>query len=183
MGAILIMNKYLSDIRKSMKILSKHKNSIFIGQSVKFPGSSIYTSLKNVPKSKRIELPVFEDTQMGMSIGLALEGFLPITCFPRFDFLILALNQLVNHADKIDMLTNSKFKSKIIIRTMVGAKKPLDGGPQHTQDHTIAIKKMLKYSYVKKLDKKSNILNEYNKAIKSKNYKVFVFIEDGKLYL
>ena len=64
-----------------MKFLSSYKNSIFIGQSVKFPGSSIYTSLSDVPKSKRLELPVFEDAQMGMSIGLALEGFLPITCF------------------------------------------------------------------------------------------------------
>lgn len=166
-----------------MKVLSKYKNTIFIGQSVKFPGSSIYTSLKDVPNSKRLELPVFEDTQMGMSIGLALEGFLPITCFPRFDFLILALNQLVNHADKIDFLTNSKFKSKIIIRTMVGAKKPLDGGPQHTQDHTLAIKKMLKYSYVKKLDKNSNIFNEYTNVIKNKKNKVFLFIEEGNLYL
>ena len=38
---------------------------------------------------------------MGMSIGLALNGYIPITCFPRFDFLILAFNQLVNHLDKI----------------------------------------------------------------------------------
>ena len=25
--------------------------------------------------------------------------------------------------------------------TSIGAKKPLNGGPQHTQDHTIALKK------------------------------------------
>ena len=177
------MNKYVKDIRRSMKFLSSYKNSIFIGQSVKFPGSSIYTSLSDVPKSKRLELPVFEDAQMGMSIGLALEGFLPITCFPRFDFLILALNQLVNHADKIDLLTNNKFKSKIIVRTMVGAKKPLDGGPQHTQDHTEGIKKLLKYSYVKKLGKNSDIFKEYTRVTKSNKFKVYVFIENGNLYL
>ena len=37
-----------------------------------------------------------------------------------------------------------KLNAKVIIRTSIGAKKPLDGGPQHTQDHTSAIKKMLK---------------------------------------
>ena len=52
---------------------------------------------------------------MGMTLGLALEGYIPVSCFPRFDFLILALNQLVNHIDKIDYLTDNQFKSKIII--------------------------------------------------------------------
>ena len=84
-------------------------------------------------------MPVFEETQLGMSIGLALEGYIPISCYPRFDFLIIALNQLVNHADKINLLTNNQFNSKIIIRTLVGSTYPLDGGPQHTQDHTLAL--------------------------------------------
>ena len=137
------MNFYLNKVCKAMKSISKNKNTIFLGQSVKYSGNSIYASLKDVPLKKKIELPVFEDVQMGMTIGLAMQGFVPITCYPRFDFLILALNQLVNHADKIDHLTSNQFKSKIIIRTLVGAKYPLDAGPQHTQDHTEALKKLL----------------------------------------
>ena len=74
--------------------------------------SSIYQSLINIPQEK-LELPVFEDTQMGMTLGLALEGF-PISCFPRFDFVLLGLNQLVNHMDKIDYLTNKKLIQKYI---------------------------------------------------------------------
>ena len=47
------MNKYLNEIKRSMKYLAKFERTIFIGQSVKFPGSSIYNSLKFVPQKKK----------------------------------------------------------------------------------------------------------------------------------
>ena len=176
------MNFYLNKVCKAMKSISKNKNTIFLGQSVKYSGNSIYASLKDVPLKKKIELPVFEDVQMGMTIGLAMQGFVPITCYPRFDFLILALNQLVNHADKIDHLTNNQFKSKIIIRTLVGAKYPLDAGPQHTQDHKEALKKLLINTKIIKISKNSNVLKEYLLPFKNNKYKIFLFVEDGSNY-
>ena len=96
--------------------------------------------------------------------------------------MIIALNQLVNHADKLKFLTNNDFKSKIIIRTLVGSNKPLDGGPQHTQDHTSAIKKMLKFSKVIKLTNQKTIYKNYQSALKDKKNRVFLFVEDGNLY-
>ena len=176
------MNAYLKEINRSMKMLSNNMRTIFIGQSVKYPGSSIFESLKGIANKKKIELPVFEETQMGMSIGLALEGYIPISCYPRFDFLIIALNQLVNHADKINFLTNNQFNSKIIIRTIVGSTQPLNGGPQHTQDHTLALKKMLKFSKIIKLTNSKVIYRNYQSALKDKKNKVFLFVEDGNLY-
>ena len=157
------MNAYLKEINRSMKMLSNNKRTIFIGQSVKYPGSSIFESLKGIANKKKIELPVFEETQMGMSIGLALEGYIPISCYPRFDFLIIALNQLVNHADKINFLTNNQFNSKIIIRTIVGSTQPLNGGPQHTQDHTEAFRLLLDHINVVKLEKKEQIIPKLSK--------------------
>ena len=93
MGFILMT--YKKELIRSMNYLSKNPKTIFLGQSVSFPGNSMYNTLVGVPSKKKIELPVFEDVQMGLSIGLALEGFIPVSCFPRFDFLILAFNQLV----------------------------------------------------------------------------------------
>ncbi len=175
---------YLNQIQKSMRYLSKKKNVVFLGQSVVYPGSSIFISLKDVPLKKKIEMPVMEEVQMGISIGLALDGYIPISCYPRFDFLVLAFNQLINHADKIDYLTNNSFKSKIIIRTLIGSTKPLNAGLQHTQDHTEALKKMMHYSEVIKLKKKDNIFKNYKEAISKKTKKkVFVFIEDGNQYI
>ena len=119
---------------------------------------------------------------MGLSIGLAMQGFIPITCFPRFDFLILAMNQLINHADKINYLTNNQFRSKIIIRTLVGAKYPLDAGLQHTKDHTEAFKKLLVNTKIISIKKNSNVVQQYLLPFRDKKNKVFLFIENAENY-
>ena len=84
--------KYKEELIRSMEYLSKDERTIFLGQSVKYSANAIYNTLESINDSKKIETPVFEDVQMGLSTGLALNGFVPITCFPRFDFLILALS-------------------------------------------------------------------------------------------
>ena len=100
---------YKDEIVKSMDWLAAKNDTIFIGQSVSYSGNAIYNTLKSVPENKKIELPVIEELQMGLSTGMALEGYVPITCYPRFDFLVLAFNQLINHADKINYLNKNKF--------------------------------------------------------------------------
>ena len=98
--------KYKNEIIKSMEWLSDKEDTIFLGQSVLYSGNAIYNTLNTLPEEKRLELPVFEEVQMGMSTGLALEGFTPITCFPRFDFLLRCMDSLVNHLDKIQYMTS-----------------------------------------------------------------------------
>jgi pyruvate/2-oxoglutarate/acetoin dehydrogenase E1 component len=174
--------KYKSELIRSMNMLSKHKKTIFLGQSVKYSGNAIFNTLKNIPDHKKIELPVFEDVQMGMSIGLSLNGFIPITCYPRFDFLVLAFNQMVNHLDKIQQMSNKQFQPKIIIRTSIGSKKPLDGGPQHTQDYTKIFKSILSEIEVIMLSNPKNIYKTYKNCIKKENKKSYLIIEHGDFY-
>ena len=102
--------KYKDELIRSMKFLAEDKRTIFIGQSVKFSGNAIFNTLESIDDSRKIETPVFEDVQMGISTGLSIAGFVPITCYPRFDFLILAMNQLVNHLDKIRYMSLNNFK-------------------------------------------------------------------------
>tara|TARA_Y100000768_G_scaffold374098_1_gene343487 strand:+ start:447 stop:983 length:537 start_codon:yes stop_codon:yes gene_type:complete len=173
---------YRTELIRSMKYLSKNKKVIFLGQSVNYSGNAIFNTLNDVDSKKKIELPVFEDTQMGLSTGLALNGFIPVTCYPRFDFLILSLNQLVNHLDKIKEMSLGKLKAKVIIRTSIGARKPLDGGPQHTQDHTLALKKMLKNVEVIKLNKTEQIFKAYKKALNRKDGRSTLLVEYGAYY-
>jgi len=170
---------YQEEITKAMNILGKNKNTIFIGQCVEYSGTSLFNTLKGVPKDKRIELPVCEEMQMGISIGLALEGFIPISVFPRWDFLILATNQLVNHLDKMEQMSCGQFKPKVIIRTSIGSVKPLFPGPQHNQDYTGAFIKILKNVNIVKLNKKEDILKEYKKAFKSNKSTILVEIPDN----
>lgn len=170
--------KYIDEISKAMELVAKKENSIFIGQTTCYRGSPVYGTLKNVPLEKRIEVPIMEEVQMGIATGLSLEGYMPVNIYPRFDFLILATNQLVNHLDKIEQMSAGEFKPKMIIRTAVGSKSPLDGGPQHTQDHTEAYKKMLTNIDVVKLRNKKQILPAYKKALLSEKSTIIVELAD-----
>jgi len=174
--------KYKSELIRSMNMLGRNKKTIFLGQSVKYSGNAIFNTLKGVPNKKKIELPVFEDVQMGMSIGLALDGYIPISCYPRFDFLVLAFNQMVNHLDKIKKMSNEQFKPKIIIRTSIGSRYPLDGGPQHTQDYTKIFRNILTEIKVIMLNDPKKIYKTYKECINKKNTNSYLIIEHGDFY-
>lgn len=150
-----------------MRLLAADPRVVFIGQNVAYPGNVIFDSLDGVPMNQRIELPVIEETQMGMAIGMSLTGYIPVSIYPRMDFLLLCMNQLVNHLDKISLMSNGGYNPKVIIRTKVGAKTPLDAGPQHTQDHTEALRSMLTTVRVVKLTDLSQAVAVYREALEA----------------
>ena len=119
-------------VNQSMRMLAEDPRTLFVGQSVCFDGATIYDSLDGVPMEKRLEMPVIEDFQLGYCTGLSLTGQIPICIFPRMDFMLLCVNQLVNHLDKLPLFG---WKPKVILRTRVGSKWPLDAGPQHVQNY------------------------------------------------
>ena len=135
--------KYKDELIRSMEWLGEKDDTIFLGQSVKYSGNAIYNTLNTLKDSMKIETPVFEEVQMGMSTGMAMDGLIPISCFPRFDFLMRCMDSLVNHLDKMQVMTENTFKPKVIIRTSIGSTNPLNGGVQHTQDYTKVFKDIL----------------------------------------
>ena len=165
-----------------MNYLAKKPNTIFLGQSVQYSGNAIFNTLIRVPNKKKLDTPVFEEVQMGMSIGLAMQGYVPITCYPRFDFLILAFNQLVNHLDKIRKMSQDTIRPKVLIRTSIGSKNPLDGGPQHTQDYTKIFKETLTEVKVIFLNSPKQIFSSFKKAYLDKESHSYLFIEHGDFY-
>jgi len=122
---------YKDALTKSMTYLGQQENTVFIGQQVLWYGNPMSTTIGDVPKDKLIELPVMEESQMGMSLGMAMAGKFVITFYPRWDFLICATNQLVNHVDKIGLMSQGNWKPNMIIRLGKGSDKPLDPGHQH----------------------------------------------------
>ena len=135
--------KYKDELIRSMEWLGEKDDTIFLGQSVKYSGNAIYNTLRTLDDSMKIETPVFEEVQMGMSTGMAMDGLVPISCFPRFDFLMRCMDSLVNHLDKMQVMTENTFKPKVIMRTSIGSTNPLNGGVQHTQDYTKVFKDIL----------------------------------------
>ena len=59
------------NLKKSMEYLRKKKDTIFIGQAVEVPGTAMSNTLKNINKKKLLELPVAEEMQMGMTLGIS----------------------------------------------------------------------------------------------------------------
>ena len=158
--------KYKDELIRSMEWLSEKDDTVFLGQSVSYSGNAIYNTLSTLPQEKMIELPVFEEVQMGMRTGLALEGYTPISCFPRFEFLMRGMDALVNHLDKVQYMTESVFQPKVIIRTSIGAKFPLDGGLQHTRDYTQMMKDNLTEINVVLLNEPEEIFPVFEDAYK-----------------
>jgi pyruvate/2-oxoglutarate/acetoin dehydrogenase E1 component len=158
------MAKYFDELLRAMDFLGSQTNTVFMGQSVEVAGTAMRNTLVNVDSAKLIELPVEEDFQLGLSIGMALTGFVPVTIFPRWNFLLLATNQIVNHLDKLKDLTQTEDPGRVIIRTGIGSENPLHPGPQHTGDFTEAYKIMCSNLNVVRLDSSKMIFSEYQKA-------------------
>ena len=174
--------KYKEQLIKAMEWLGEKDDVLFLGQACRVSGHSISSTITNVPLEKRVELPVFEETQMGISTGMALEGFVTVTMFPRFDFFILACNQLVNHLDKMQEMSKGKMNPKVIMRVSVGAKNPLDAGPQHTQNHTEAFRKMLTNVNVVELLEPQQIFPAFKEAYERKDNRPTLLVEHGEFY-
>jgi pyruvate/2-oxoglutarate/acetoin dehydrogenase E1 component len=170
--------KYFDELKRSMEYLNSIENSVFLGQAVGYAGTGMTNTLKDCDPAKRIEVPVFEDSQMGMSIGLSLAGYLPVSIYPRWNFLLLATNQIVNHLDKICQY--SDFSPKVIIRTSIGSQRPLHPQHQHVGDYTDAFKKMLTRVDVVRLDNPEDIFPAYEWAVQ--NPKSTILVEWGDFY-
>jgi pyruvate/2-oxoglutarate/acetoin dehydrogenase E1 component len=158
------MNTYLTQVQKGMDLLASNSKTLFVGQAMRFKGHAVSQQIKNYPLEKRIELPVAEDFQAGFSLGLALQGYIPVSIYPRHDFAILALNQIFNHIDRWPLMSPGP-KPKIIIKMLVGAKKPLNGGYQHTADYIEALKKMSQTIKIFNLTKPEQIYPSYKTAL------------------
>lgn len=163
-----------------MDMLAKDPRVVFIGQAVEYAGTAMSNTLKDVPKEKLVEMPVFEDTQMGITLGLALAGYIPVSIYPRWNFLICATNQLVNHVDKITMM--SDYKPRIIIRTGIGSERPLHPQHQHVGDYTDAYKLMCPNINIVRLEEPGQIYEAYSDAYLKKDGKATILVEYGDYY-
>ena len=96
--------KYIDEVNKGMEYLNLDDRTIFIGQAVEYKGTALTHQVKEFADWKKLELPVAEEFQAGFALGLALEGYIPVSLYPRMNFIILAMNQVVNHLDKWDAM-------------------------------------------------------------------------------
>src|SRR6266852_3247835 len=64
--------------------------------------------------------PLSEDAMTGAAVGAALAGQRPIHVHIRMDFLMLAMNQLVNVAAKTRSMYGGQVHLPLVVRAMIG---------------------------------------------------------------
>ena len=152
---------YKDEILRSMNLLAEQPNVLFLGQGVRYPAHAIS---KQVPETaERLELPVFENTQLGMAMGMAMAGLLPVCIFPRVNFLLCACDTLVNHLDKYEIITGRQLR--VIVVTQTGAQEPLDPGPQHRGNYCRALDRMLTTIPIVDLDQTGKVYDAFRAAV------------------
>jgi pyruvate/2-oxoglutarate/acetoin dehydrogenase E1 component len=174
--------KYKDELTRAMTYLGSDPKTLFLGQAVAFPGTAMTTTLTGVSDSQKVEFPVAEELQLGASTGLALGGFIPVTLYPRWNFLLLAVNQLIGHADKLKAMSQNGYAPKIIVRVGIGSERPLHPQCQHVGDFTEAFRLMLTTVEVIRLDEPEQIFPAYEKALTRTDGKSTIVVEWGDYY-
>ncbi len=165
-----------------MTWLGEQPNTMFLGQAVEYAGTAMTNTLAEVDRSKLLEMPVNEDMQMGMTLGIALNGTVPISIYPRWNFLILASNQIVNHLDKIKLMSDGGYTPKVIIRTGIGSQRPLHPQHQHIADFTAGFRALCDYVDIIRLDEPNQIFEAYKYAYERTDNRPTILVEWGDYY-
>ena len=169
--------KYSEEIVKAMSMLADNPKTIFIGQAVEYEGTGLYDSLSHLPENKRMELPVAEYLQSGLANGMAIEGLIPVSTFPRWNFLLMGTDQIVNHLDKFKSMSNGRLTPKVIIRVAVGSEQPVDPQCQHKGNFAEAFRNMTTNTEIIELIEPEDILPAYTKALNRKDNVNTILVE------
>ena len=174
--------KYFDELKKTMEWLAQQPKTLFVGQTVAGPGTFMFQTLRDVSKEKTLEMPINESFQMQFSIGLALAGYVPISVYPRQNFLLIAVSDMVNMLDKIPAIGSHSLMPKVIIRVASGPDTPVHPGHQHVGNYADAFRKMFTSIEVVELNEPEDIFPAYKHALERPDNKSTLLIEHGNYY-
>ena len=171
--------KYFEELKKAMSLLAEHDKTIFIGQAVKYAGTGLYDTLTHIPDEKKIEFPVAEYLQSGVVNGMAIQGMIPVSIMPRWNFLLMGTDQIINHLDKFMLLSDGRCTPKAIIRVAVGSERPVDPQDQHKGNFADAFRMMCKTIDIIELHEPEDIVSAYELALNRMDGKSTILVEFG----
>lgn len=124
---------YAQAISEALVQAAARDRSVFIvGEGVDDPKGVFGTTLevyKRFPK-RVLDMPLSEEGMTGMCVGAALAGMRPVMVHARCDFLLVCMNQIINHAAKWQFMCGGKVP--LTIRTIIG--RGWGQGAQHSQN-------------------------------------------------
>lgn len=127
--------KYSEAIFESLdQLLGQDPDVIVIGQGLWSPwyvGSTMTDLEKSYGKDRILDTPVSENATTGVAIGAAMTGKRPIVVHPRMDFMLLAMDPIINQASNWSYLFQSEVNVPIVIRSIIN--RGGEQGAQHSQ--------------------------------------------------
>ena len=174
--------KYFDELKRTMEWLATQPKVMFVGQTVAGPGTFMFQTLRDCPKDRTLEMPINESFQMQFTIGMALAGYIPVSVYPRQNFLLLATADMVNMLDKIPDISDRKWPLKVIIRVATGPDAPVHPGHQHIGNYAESFRRLFHWIEVVELEEPAQIFPAYVNALKRTDGKSTLIIEHGNYY-
>jgi len=115
-------------------LLDKYPEVFLIGQGLWSPwyvGNSMTDLDKKYGKERVIDSPVSESAVTGAAVGSSLTGMRPIVIHPRMDFMLYAIDAIVNQAAKWSHMTGGQASPCLTIRSIIN--RGGEQGAQHSQ--------------------------------------------------
>ncbi|MFN0065599.1 MAG: alpha-ketoacid dehydrogenase subunit beta [Chlamydiales bacterium] len=116
------------------QMLAADERVYIMGLGVPDPKGTFGTTLglgEKYGPDRVMDMPTSENAMTGIAIGSALVGMRPIMTHQRVDFILLALDQLINNAAKWHYMFGGQTKVPLVIRLVMG--RGWGQGPQHSQ--------------------------------------------------
>ena len=113
------------------QIMANDKSVFLIGQGVKSPwyvGNTCQGLLEKYGPERVIDTPVSENAVTGSAVGAALAGMRPIVVHPRMDFMMYAMDPIINEAANWHYMCGGKTSVPVVIWGIINR-----GGEQAAQ--------------------------------------------------
>ncbi len=124
--------KYCLAINEAFHQTMENDDSVFvIGQGVKSPwyvGRTVEGLLDRFGDKRLIDTPVSENAVTGAAVGAAIVGMRPIVVHPRMDFMLYAMDPIINEAANWYYMNGGKQNVPVVILGIINR-----GGEQAAQ--------------------------------------------------
>ena len=130
-----VLTDYGTAIRDGFAYLLQNYSDVFvIGQGLWSPwyvGNSMTNLDKEFGIERIIDTPVSESACTGAAVGAAISGMKPIVVHPRMDFMLYAMDSIVNEAAKWSSMMGGQTTAGVTIRAIIN--RGGEQGAQHSQ--------------------------------------------------
>ena len=125
--------RYVEGIRRAFEArLARDPSLVILGEDVCDPYGGAFKATKGLSTAfdqQVFNMPISEACMVGLSVGLAMGGALPVVEMMFGDFITLGFDQLLNHASKYGWVYDTPVP--MVVRVPSGAKRGY--GPTHSQ--------------------------------------------------